>query len=120
MLVVDDHVLIRKALRIILEGYPDVTVIGEAGNGREAVQAVALLQPTVIVMDIDMPVMNGIEATTRITATHPGTVIVGLSVNIRQEYHAAMVEAGASVLLLKELADTQLYPAIKLALQNRP
>jgi DNA-binding NarL/FixJ family response regulator len=112
VLLVDDHALVREALRRILEGYGDVIVVGEASNGKEAVDAVEMLLPTTVVMDINMPFMNGIEATARIKARHPRISVVGLSVSTAQEHHAAMMAAGAAVLIPKEAASERLHSVI--------
>ncbi|BCA56055.1 putative Histidine kinase [Nitrospira sp. KM1] len=113
VLLVDDHAMMRHGLRTILENYPDVEVVGEAGNGEEAVSAVDVLQPSVVVMDINMPKLNGIEATARITSRHPCVRVIGLSVNAEEENIRAMTRAGAATLLTKEAAVDQLYQAVK-------
>jgi DNA-binding NarL/FixJ family response regulator len=119
VVLVDDHALVRTALRCILEGYGDVTVVGEASNGRDAIDAVAMLQPIVVVMDIHMPFMNGIEATARIKARHPRVSVIGLSVSTERELHVAMTEAGALRLIPKETACEQLHSTISLAVQGK-
>lgn len=119
VLLVDDQAPVRQALRNVLERHPDLAIIGEAGNGREAVEAVEILQPTIVVMDIIMPVMNGIEATALIKVRHPRIVVIGLSVSTEQEHHAAMMAAGATILIPKEAASEELHSAIKLALQGK-
>ena len=113
VLLVDDHPMVRAALRCILQCHPDVTVIGEAGDGRAAVKAVDILRPNVVVMDISMPIMNGIEATCRIKARHPLVTVVGISVNAHPEQRAAMTTAGAALLMRKEDAWDQLHSVIK-------
>lgn len=119
VLLVDDHALVREALRNLLGGYPDLAVIGEACNGREAVESVEIFQPTIVVMDISMPVMNGIEATACIKAYHPRTIVIGLTVTTHPETLAAMIRAGAAMLLPKEKAGEELYAAIKRAVPDR-
>ncbi|MGC3974792.1 MAG: PAS domain S-box protein [Nitrospira sp.] len=113
VLLVDDHVMIRQGLRAVLEAYSDIELIGEAGNGEEAVALVDRLEPSVVVMDISMPKMNGIEATGRITTRHPALAVIGLSVNASVDNQTAMLKAGARQLLTKEAAVKQLYGAIK-------
>jgi PAS domain S-box-containing protein len=81
VLLVDDHAMVRQGLRSVLESYQDVAIVGEACNGEEAIAFVERLQPTVVLMDINMPKMNGIEATTEITSRYPAIVVIGLSVN---------------------------------------
>ncbi|MDK2745427.1 MAG: response regulator [Nitrospira sp. BO4] len=112
VLLVDDHKMVRQGLRTILEGYADINVVGEAINGEEAVALVDQLYPDVVVMDLNMPKMNGIEATRLIKASHTQVQIVGLSVNMDGEAHAAVTVAGAHALLTKEAAADQLYDAI--------
>jgi DNA-binding NarL/FixJ family response regulator len=119
VVLVDDHTMVREGLRSILEGYDNVTVVGEASNGREAVEAVEMLQPTIVVMDINMPIMNGIEATTFIKARHPHVTVIGLSVNAQKENKVRMTAAGAAALISKEDAFEELHAAIEQAIQRR-
>ena len=113
LLVVDDHAMVREGLRSLLESYADVQVVGEARNGREAIEASAQLRPDVVIMDISMPDMNGIEATAHIKRRQPTTIVVGLSVNADQQSITAMVNAGAAMLITKEAAVNELYDAVK-------
>ncbi|HET7438308.1 MAG TPA: response regulator transcription factor, partial [Nitrospira sp.] len=113
VLLVDDHAMVRQGLRSVLDCYPDLEVVGEAWNGEEAVKAVESLRPAVVIMDINMPKMNGIEATAEIKARFPDTTVIGLSVNASDENKEAMLNAGASLLLTKEAAVEQLYGAIQ-------
>jgi DNA-binding NarL/FixJ family response regulator len=119
VVLVDDHTGVRGVLRSILQGYGDVAVVGEASNGKDAVEAVEALHPTIVVMDIHMPFMNGIEATACIKGRHPSISIIGLSVNVEREVHAAMLRAGAAVIIPKEAAWEQLHSAIQLAVQGQ-
>ncbi len=112
VLLVDDHTMLRQGLRTMLEGYEDVEIIGEAWDGQEAVQAVDQLRPGVVVMDINMPKMNGIDATAQIKTRHPETIVIGLSVNVDDETQEAMMKAGANLLLSKEAAIDQLHQTI--------
>jgi CheY-like chemotaxis protein len=114
VLLVDDHAMVRQGLRAVLEGYDDLTVIGEACDGQEALTAVDELHPDVVVMDINMPGMNGIEATAHICQRYPTVRVIGLSVNASRENEQAIREAGAAMLLTKEAAVEQLYSAIQL------
>src|SRR5678809_1644993 len=95
VLLVDDHTLVRQGLRSALQAYPNIDVVGEAGDGEEAVASVAKLQPAVVVMDINMSKMDGIEATRLIKTQQPEIVVVGLSVNATNYYLDAMQKAGA-------------------------
>ena len=113
VLLVDDHAMVRQGLRAILESYGDVEVVGEAWNGEEAVACVERLQPTIVVMDINMPTMNGFKATAQITSRFPGIIVIGLSVQAGGENEVAMRNAGASMLLTKEAAVEELYRAIR-------
>ena len=119
VLLVDDHAMVRQGLRAVLESYPDVEVVGEAWNGEEAVAQVELLQPTIVVMDINMPKMNGIKATSQITSRFPGIIVIGLSVQTGGENEVAMRNAGAAMLLTKEAAVEELYRAIRESLDSR-
>jgi PAS domain S-box-containing protein len=112
VLLVDDHAMVRQGLRAILESYPDVHVIGEAVDGREALEAVRVLRPRVVIMDVNMPVMDGIEATTCIKQEFPDTIVVGLSVNGDHDNREAMMKAGAVDLLTKEAAVEKLHESI--------
>lgn len=112
VLLVDDHAMVREGLRSLMQAYPEIEVVGEAGNGEEAVASAGDLYPHVVVMDVNMPVLGGIEATERITETRPGTVIIGLSVNASPRVQEAMKEAGAAALLSKESAAESLCRTI--------
>jgi CheY-like chemotaxis protein len=118
VLLVDDHAMVRQGLRTVLDGYADVEVVGEASNGEEAVRRVSEWLPSIVVMDINMPTMNGIEATAAITARYPDIRVIGLSVNAGEENRAAMQQAGATLLLTKEVAVDQLYVAIQQAVSS--
>ncbi|BFU94928.1 MAG: putative Histidine kinase [Nitrospira sp.] len=113
VLLVDDHAMVRQGLRSVLETYADVEIVGEARDGFEALACVDRLQPSVVVMDVNMPGMNGIDATRRIRASHPNTIVIGLSVNAGIENDQAMKQAGAAALLTKEAAVEELYGAIQ-------
>lgn len=118
VLIADDHAMVRQGLRSVLEGFPDIDVIGEASNGQEAVDLTEQFKPSAVVMDINMPFMNGIEATAKIKTRHPDIVVIGMSVNASVDNHDAMRTAGASVLLTKEAAVDQLHGAIQTAVKR--
>ncbi len=120
VLLVDDHAMVRQGLRSVLEGYPDIEVVGEAHDGKASLVSVEHVRPSVIVMDLNMPRMNGIDATAIIKSRYPETIILGLSVNAGEENQAAMIRAGASALLTKEAAVDQLYNMIHEAVATRP
>ena len=102
----------------MLEGFPNIEVIGEAANGEEVVDLTEELHPAAVVMDINMPLMNGIEATAKIKMRHPEIVVIGLSVNASLDNQDAMHTAGAAMLLTKEAAVEQLYGAIQQAVHG--
>jgi CheY-like chemotaxis protein len=119
VLLVDDHAMMRQGLRSVLEAHCDIQIIGEAADGQEAVSMVEALQPAVVVMDINMPRLNGIEATARIKVRYPGIRVIGLSVNAGQNNREAMLKAGADVLLTKEAAVEELYRSIQSVVPRR-
>jgi len=113
VLLVDDHAMVRQGLRSVLDAYPDVDVVGEAANGEEAVEMVEQLRPSLVVMDINMPRMNGVEATSMIKTRYPDTIVIGLSVQAGEEAQRGILKAGAVVLLTKEAAVDELYRTIR-------
>jgi DNA-binding NarL/FixJ family response regulator len=117
-LLVDDHAMVRQGLRSVLDGYADIEVIGEASDGEEAVAMTERLRPSLVLMDVNMPRMSGIEATVRIKARQPDIVIIGLSVQAGHESHLAMLKAGATRLLTKEAAVDELHHVILHALNR--
>ncbi|MGC3974467.1 MAG: response regulator [Nitrospira sp.] len=112
ILLADDHAMVRQGLRSILDSYPDISIVGEAADGEEAVELAGRLAPDVIVMDVNMPKMDGIEATRRIKARWPGITVVGLSVSTAAQVESLLLEAGASCYVSKEAAGIHLYGAI--------
>ena len=108
----------RQGLRTILDGYTDIEVVGEATNGEEAVILVNRLSPDVVIMDLNMPKMDGIQATRLIKASHAQVQVVGLSVNTEREAVTAIMTAGARALLTKEAAVERLYGAIREAMHE--
>ena len=106
ILLADDHKLVRQGFRLILLSQPDMDVVGETGNGREAVELATTLQPDVVLMDVTMPELNGIEATRRIREAVPRTRVLALSVHRDSVYVREIIRAGAEGYLLKESADT--------------
>ena len=118
VLLVDDHAMVRQGLRSVLDAYADLAVVGEASNGEEAVSMAERLRPDLVLMDVNMPRMSGVEATTRIKSRYPEIVIIGLSVQAGHESHLAMLKAGAARLLTKEAAVDQLHHAIIQALSR--
>lgn len=119
VVLVDDHAMMRQGLRSVLESYSDVEVVGEALNGEEAVAAAEALQPSHVVMDINMPKMSGIEATARIKSRYPDIIVIGLSVDASRAIEEAMEQAGAAMLVNKGAAVAELYLAIQTTLSGR-
>ena len=116
VLLVDDHVMLRQGLRSVINGCHNMHVVAEASNGLEAIDAVRLSRPDVVVMDINMPQMNGIEATKRITQEFPHAAIIGLSVQQGTDEVQNMKAAGACAYLMKECAVDELCHAIEQAM----
>lgn len=114
VLLVDDQPLLRMGFRLILEGEDDLVVVGEAAHGVEAVAAVERLQPEVILMDVRMPVMDGIEATRKITSSSSEARVIILTTFDLDEYAFAGLQAGASAFLLKDVAPAELVNAVRL------
>jgi CheY-like chemotaxis protein/two-component sensor histidine kinase len=119
LLLVDDHTMVRQGLRSLLESYEDVMIVGEGSNGEEAIELVEQLRPALVVMDLNMPKKNGIEATARIKAQWPETVVIGLSVHAEEEARRAVINAGGAVLLTKEAAVDELYRTIREVLDGQ-
>ena len=113
VLLVDDHTVLRDGLRFLLEAEGDIQVIGTAANGQEAVDQATVRCPDVVMMDISMPVMNGIEATKRICALCENTKVVILSMYHTNDYIQRALDAGAAGYLLKDSAGTDLIAAIR-------
>jgi DNA-binding NarL/FixJ family response regulator len=112
VILADDHRMVRDGLRAVLER-AGVEVVGEAATGHEAVAEVRRKRPDVVVMDIGMPDLNGIDATKRMVAEMPGTKVLGLSMNADRRYVIAMLEAGAVGYLLKNSASEELLNALE-------
>jgi NarL family two-component system response regulator LiaR len=113
VLLADDHVLVRQGTRELLEREEDLEVVGEAGDGVEAVELAAELHPDVVIMDIAMPKLSGIDATRRIKATQPDSAVLILSAYDDDQYIFALLEAGAAGYLLKDVPAQELVDAIR-------
>jgi DNA-binding NarL/FixJ family response regulator len=113
VLLVDDHTLVRRGFRRILEDEPDLTVVGEAGDGAEAVKLAAELAPKVIVMDCAMPGVNGLEATRQIFAKNPQALVLMLSMHPEETLVRQALAAGARGYVLKNAVDLELGAAIR-------
>jgi NarL family two-component system response regulator LiaR len=113
ILLVDDHPLVRRALRDILEKEPDLRVIGEAGDGRQAIDMTEEHQPDIVIMDISMPVLNGVEATKQIKAANPMTSVLILTVHTDVETIFSILQAGASGYLVKSIFGPEVIHTIR-------
>lgn len=113
ILLVDDQPLLRMGFRLILEGEAELRIVGEASDGAEAVRRVRELSPDVVLMDVRMPVLDGIEATRAITASGAGAKIIILTTFDLDEYAFAGLQAGASAFLLKDVAPAELVSAVR-------
>ncbi|MCC6174726.1 MAG: response regulator transcription factor [Chloroflexi bacterium] len=113
VLLADDHPILRSGLRLLLGAEPDLEVVGEANNGVEAVAQTERLRPDVVVMDIAMPGMSGLEATRRISQLGTGARVLILTVHAEEQYLLPVVQAGGSGYVLKSQADTDLLKAIR-------
>ncbi|GGW54787.1 response regulator [Streptomyces xantholiticus] len=113
VLIVDDQIMVREGFSVLLNAMPDIEVIGEAVNGREAVSKVAELTPDVVLMDIRMPELNGIDATREIVAAHPGAKVLVLTTFDLDEYVYQALRAGASGFLLKDASARQLADGVR-------
>ena len=119
VLIADDHRMVREGLRSLLSDQPDLEVVAEADNGRQALELAAEHQPDVVVMDVAMPQLNGIEATRRLMNDQPGTKVVALSMHSDRRYVSEALKAGASAYLLKDGAFDELVSAIRAVIANK-
>ncbi|HET8722350.1 MAG TPA: response regulator, partial [Nitrospira sp.] len=120
VLLVDDHPMIREGLRKLLYVYDDVTIVGEACDGEEALALTDRLRPDCVIMDVNMPRMDGIEATRRLKAAFAGTAVIGLSVNASREVESAMRRAGVDHFLSKEAPIEHIYQTLLTAAGKPP
>jgi DNA-binding NarL/FixJ family response regulator len=113
IVLADDHAIVRDGLRVFLEMHSDIKVVGEATNGREAVKQVTVLQPDIVIMDITMPEMNGIDATHQILSVSANVKVIILSMQSSSEHIYRALRAGASGYLLKESAGKEVVEAVR-------
>ena len=113
ILLADDHAVVRQGFKMILAAQPDMVIVGEAGNGREALELAAQLQPDVAVMDVAMPELNGIEATRRLSDVSPRTRVLALSMHKDSVYVREILRAGARGYLLKDSIASDLLAAVR-------
>ena len=119
LFLADDHTVVRQGLAKLLDAEPDLEVIGEAENGREAVKQAEKLRPDVVIMDIAMPLMNGIEATRQIVRLAPRPKVIILSMYTHDRYISELLKIGASGYLLKDASGRDIVQAIRAVLQGR-
>ncbi|MDR5709761.1 MAG: response regulator transcription factor [Armatimonadota bacterium] len=115
VLIADDHGIVRDGIRMILSSQEDIEVVGEASTGREAVELARRMQPDVVLMDISMPDMNGIEATRRIREEMPSVQVLGLTMHEEENYVFQMLKAGGAGYVLKRAAAEDLVTAVRAA-----
>ena len=118
IMLVDDHAIIRQGLRSLIESLPDMEVIGEAENGQIAVDLVRERQPDIVITDVTMPSLNGMEATRQITQMFPKIKVIGLSGHTDHSYIIGMLKAGASAYVLKQCLFDELFEAIQIVSQG--
>jgi len=118
VVIAEDHTIVRKGLCALLQGEPDIEVVGEAENGREAIKVVESLSPDVVVMDIAMPGLNGLETTRQLKKRFPKLKILILTMHDNEEYIFETLRAGASGYLIKRSAPTDLIAAIQSVYRN--
>jgi len=118
LLLVDDHAVVRTGLRMMLEGEDDIEIVGEAADATEAINQISLLEPQVVLMDIGLPDMSGIEATRQIKQLAPEIAIVALTIHEDEEYFFKMLDAGASGYVPKRAAPEELIKAIRVSAQG--
>lgn len=119
ILLADDHKIMREGLRSLLDKQPDIKVVGEAEEGRTTVRLVTDLSPDVVIMDIEMASLNGIDATRQIVAKTPKVKVIALSVHSDRRFIAEMLKAGASGYVLKDCSFEELVQAIRAVMANR-
>jgi DNA-binding NarL/FixJ family response regulator len=118
VLLADDHSLMRAGIRALLKEVPGVEVVGEANNGQQALDLVEEMKPDIVLMDIMMPEMNGLDATKRVVARHPKVRVIMLSMNASEEHVLHALRAGASGYLLKNIGPEELEGAIRAVVQG--
>lgn len=113
VLLADDHALVRSGIRALVQALDNLEVVGETGDGREALALIAKLRPDIVLMDISMPGLNGLEAAARVTEDFPGVRVIILSMHASEEYVLRALRAGAAGYLLKDMGPVELELALK-------
>ena len=120
ILIADDHGIVRTGLKLLLDRIPDLEVAGEAADGREAVRLAAELQPDIVIMDIAMPLLNGLQAAAQVIRENPRSGVIFLSMHTDESYIVKALDAGARGYLLKDNADEDIERAIRAVAAGRP
>jgi len=120
ILIADDHGIVRTGLKLLLERISDMEVVGEAADGREAVRLAAQLQPSLVIMDIAMPLLNGLHAAAQVIRDNPRIGVIFLSMHTDESYIIKALDSGARGYLLKDTADECIEPAIRAVAAGRP
>ena len=119
ILLVDDHKILRDGICSLVKGYDNMEVVGEAADGRTAIRLVQELEPDVVIMDISMPDMNGIDATRRIIADYPHVKVIALSMHYDKQFVSEIFKAGASGYLMKDSAFDELEHAVRIVMEGK-
>ena len=119
ILLVDDHKILRDGICSLVKGYDDMEVVGEAADGRTALTLVQELSPDIVIMDISMPDLNGIDATRKITADYPKVKVIALSMHYDKQFISEIFRAGASGYLIKDSAFDELEHAVRIVMENK-
>ena len=120
VLIADDHGVVRKGLRLLLEQYPELVIIGEAANGREAVTMAAALSPQIVILDVGMPILNGIDAAEQILKANSRIGVILLTMHADESYLLRALNVGVKGYLLKESAEEDLLLAIRAVANGKP
>lgn len=119
VVIAEDHTILREGLRALLSSSPELEIVGEAGDGRDAIQCAEKVKPNLVLMDLSMPRMNGMDAIREIKRLCPGTKILALTVHKAEEYVLASLQAGADAYVLKDATHAELMVAVKSVLAGK-